>query len=208
MTDIIRRDFFPDVKKLEAQTEPHNSSVENIADFEEGSKDETTLCLDQFLNTYESEDDASFKEMVIKSNEVQHQKHAWLHEKEIEYAKLAPEGKLAVTGSTEELHRKAGLDSWTYTAKNSLMYVPDGVENSTLETVQGASRKREIVHSNTRLPRLFVQKFEHAANSDCIKRPTQDKIGVDGKILPFEGSPKVNGYGFMATPKISPGRST
>ena len=203
MTDIIRRDFFPDVK---SHIESCDSSGESTA---EGSNAEAALSLDQFLNTYESEDDASFKEMVSRSDEIHHQRHAWLHEKEKEYGKLASGEKLSLTGSsesTDELHRRAGLDSWTYTAKNTLMYIPDGVENSVVEAVQGAGRRREIVYSNTRLPHLFVQKFQHAINSDDIKRPTHNKIGVDGKILSVEESPKVNGYGFLGTPTINPGK--
>lgn len=210
LTDIIQRDFFPDVKKLEAQIESSDSNVGTSARLdptEEKSavpKNATTLGLDQFLNKYESEDDASFKEMLIKSNEIHLLKHAWLHEKEQEYAKLVSEEKLAVTGNTEP-NRRAGLDSWTYTSKNSLMYIPDGVENSAMETVQGATSTREIVHCNTRMPHQFVQKFHHSTTSDCIRRHTQDKVGVDGKILPVDESPSVNGYGFLATPSINPG---
>lgn len=204
MTDIIQRDFFPDVKKLRSQIEPidSNENGDDLGPIEEdvAHEDRTTLCLDQFLNTYESEDDASFKEMLEKSSEIHQQKYAWLHAKGQEYAKLASAEKNAITG---EVHRRAGLDSWTYTAKNALMYIPDGVENS---AVQGTSRRREVVHSNTRLSHLFVQKFQHAANSDCVKRPTpQDRVGIDGRTLSIEKSPKVNSYGFLATPKINPG---
>lgn len=190
------------MKKLEAQMETFDSTIDTESDLDPtGHKEKTTLGLDKFLSTYESEDDASFKEMLARSSEVQHQKHAWLHAKEQEYAKITPEEKIYIAENTSELQRRAGLDSWTYTAKNTLMYIPDGVEESAVETVQGASRKREIIHSSTRLPHLFVQKFQC---TECTKRPTQDKVGVDGNTS-NEKSPKVNGYGFLATPMINPG---
>jgi protein DGCR14 len=208
LTEIIRRDFYPDIQTLEAETFPCDSG-DRVADDTESSgtnKHDSTLSLDQFLNTHESEDDASFKEMVIKSNEKQYQKHAWLHEKEEEYGKLASEGKQAICATTDVIHQRAGLDSWAYTAKNSLMYIPDGVENSAVDKVERAVREREIVHSNTRLPHLFVQKFQQTVHSDGVKKPIQHKVGVDGKSLSMEGSPKVNGYGFLATPSINPGK--
>lgn len=139
--------------------------------------------------------------MLEKASEIHHKKHAWLHEKEEEYQKLAMEQKLSIG----EGKRKAGLDSWTYTAKNTLMYVPDGVECSAVEAVKGATKMREIVHSNTRLSQQFVKKQQLLINVNQPQRPPQDKIGIDGKIASGEESPKVNGYGFVATPIIHPG---
>ena len=160
------------------------------------------ISLDQYLSKYESEDDASFNEMLVKANEVHKQKHAWLHEKEREYA-ITSENKLSITdGSEAHAHRPAGLNSWTYTAKNSLMYVPEGVGSSALEAVQGAIKTREIVHSNTRFPPQFVQKFQHTSKCD---KTVQNKVGIDGKVVSVEDSPRVNGYGFLATPAIKPG---
>lgn len=194
LTDIVRRDFFPDVEKLESQVGTSSSQAENDLQTPLPSQNdiEAGLSLDQYLNKYESEDDASFSDMLAKSMELHHQKHAWLHEKEKEYA---------IMGSNKQ---QAGLDSWTYTAKNSLMYIPDGVENSAVEIVHGTSKTKEIVHSNTRLPAQFVQKYQNASTSDCTKK-LSEKVGVDGRMLSIEESPKVNGYGFLATPLIVPG---
>ena len=193
LTDIIRRDFFPDVERLESQVGT-SENVQNDLQAPMPPPGEG-LSLDQYLNKYESEDDASFSDMLVKSKELHRQKHAWLHEKEKEYA---------IMGS-DQLQKQAGLDSWTYTAKNSLMYIPDGVENSAVEIVHGASKTKEIVHPNTRLPPQFVQKYQNASTSDCTKKPSQEKVGVDGRTLSVEESPKVNGYGFLATPQIIPG---
>ena len=218
LTSIIRRDFFPDLTRLEANIKTNDDtsilSSEGCTSGSEvqGTQPETKeqksqddvnkLKLDQFLSKYESEDDASFTDMLDKYHEANRQKHAWLHEKEQEYSRLTTGDKFALRDSSES-NRRAGLDSWTYTAKNSLMYIPDGVEQSAVEAVREATKTREIVHSNTRLPSNFVHKYQQSI--DCPKKPAQNKVGIDGKVLAVDQSPKVNGYGFMATPKIQPG---
>lgn len=184
------------MKKLETRVGNNDLQV-SITDNAE--TDKSSLSLDQFLNRYESEDDSSFTEMLVKSKEMHDRKHSWLHDKEQEYAKLTSGDKLALPGS----ERRAGLNSWTYTAKNSLMYVPDGVESSAVEKVQKVTRNREIVHPNTRLPPQFVNKCQH--NLDHTKKPPQEKVGVDGKILSVET--EINGYGFLSTPQIQPGNT-
>ena len=50
-------------------------------------------------------------------------------------------------------YRPAGVDSWSYTAKNSLMYVPEGMVVSVKEALKNVPKPREIVHENTRLSR-------------------------------------------------------
>ncbi len=151
------------------------------------------------MRKYESEDDASFTEMLVQSSEAHRKKHAWLYDKE---KALTFENKMALTNESESSNLKAGLQSWGYTAKNSLMYIPDGVEYSA-EAVIKAVGAPSIAHANTRLPGDFVQKYQQS--SDCSKQPVQDKVGVDGKVLVPDESPRIKGYGFMATPQINPG---
>lgn len=190
----MRRDFFPDVEKLERD----GGSQCDVANTK------STLNLDEYLNQYESEDDASFTGMLEKANELHHQKHAWLHKQE-ELYQLAAQEKLAIgDGTAVPINRRAGVESWTYTAKNSLMYVPDGVDSSAVESIQGSSKTRKIIHSNTRLPEEFVQKAKVSTNLES-RKPAQNKVGVDGKEVATDDSPKVNGYGFLSTPLIKPG---
>ena len=289
LTTIIRRDFFPDVPKLEAQLEFIEASESNDFDklreiserfststctpaatpatFETPSVSSTPLTrgraskhgvgqgvetsldeqppeakklkpeeskgLDQFLSKYQSEDDASFGELMEKAAEEHRLKHAWLRDKEKEYSNTLSVGgteqRLAITdGSTSGTEgsvssggksmevvdpRRAGLNSWNYTAKNTLMYIPDGMELSTKELVERATKGREIVHSNTRLSREFIKKREAALQAaaggeEGEGRPSKtksDKIGVDGKTLVPNETPSVNGYKFVATPQIHPG---
>lgn len=159
-----------------------------------------------------------------KAAEEHRLKHSWLRAKEKEYSNTleAPEQRLAITdgegggtrrGMEVAEQRRAGLNSWTYTAKNSLMYIPDGVEQSTKELVQKATKGREIVHSNTRLSREFLRKREAALQAmaageegESSHKAKSDKVGVDGKTLVPGETPSVNGYKFVATPQIHPGR--
>lgn len=190
----MRRDFFPDIEKLEREctSESHDA----------GDSKESTLQLDEFLTRYESEDDSSFTGMLVEARRLHQHKHAWLHKQE-QQAQLSLEKKLAIEDSSE-YNRRAGLDSWTYTAKNSLMYVPDGVGSSAVEAIRGSNENRKIVHSNTRLPEQFVQKTQVSLNLES-RKPARDKVGVDGKVVAVDESPKVNGYGFLSTPLIKPG---
>lgn len=283
LTTIIRRDFFPDVAKLEAQLEFIEASETNDYDklreiserfastthtpapaattpatFETPSvgatprmtggratkrsgrpgepsssdehlpeakklKPEESKGLDQFLSKYQSEDDASFGELMEKAAEEHRLKHSWLRAKEKEYSNAleAPEQRLAITngessgkerGMEIAEQRRAGLNSWTYTAKNTLMYIPDGVEQSAKELVDKATKGREIAHSNTRLSREFLRKREAVVRAmaagedgDGSQKTKSDKIGVDGKTLVPGETPSVNGYKFVATPQIHPG---
>ena len=191
-------------------------------------KPEENTGLDRFLSKYQSEDDASFGEIMEKAAEEHRLKHAWLRLKEKEYSNTlsleAPEQRLAITdgsnpsegnsGREMEMieHRPAGLNSWSYTAKNTLMYIPDGVEQSAMELVQKATKGREIVHSNTRLSREFIRKREAALQAKAAgdegegsSKAKSDKIGVDGKTLTPGETPSVDGYKFVATPQIHPG---
>ena len=171
------------------------------------------LGLDQYLSKHESEDDASFKEILDRSSEAHQQKHAWLHQKEVQYAILqAPSTTLALTEGPaqtppSEVCTSGVLNSWTYTAKNSLMYIPDGVDKSAMEVMKEAGKTREIVHDNTRLSRQFVKKLQQvpAPSSQIKPASAKEKIGVDGRTETGEDSPQVQGYGFIATPQIQPG---
>lgn len=175
--------------------------------------------LDRFLSKYESEDDASFAEIMVKAKEEHRAKHAWLYEKEKEYMHSVegPEQLLAITDGSEakgsggmdkkKEPERSGVKSWNYTVKNTLMYIPDGLERNALEKVMDPQKKREVVHSNTRLSSSFVRKM-HNALKDTAEgegKTSKDKVGIDGKVLDPSSSPQVNGYGFVATPQIQPG---
>ena len=188
-------------------------------------KPEESESLDRFLSEYQSEDDASFGELMEKAKEEQKRRYAWLYEREQEaVAALAgPEERLAIAGGGGERgdevkaieDRPSSVKTWRYTPKNSLMYFPEGMEESVKEKVEGPLKSREVMHANTRLSREFIKKSQAALQQAAGEGAGQggggaakDKVGIDGKILGPADSPQVNGYGFLATPQIHPGKCT
>ena len=84
-----------------------------------------------------------------------------------------------------------------------------GVDDTPEERIDKANNAREIVHKNTR---FTVTPFNADKNQQSLSgaassqaRVLAGQIGPDGKeILPTQ-SPRVGGYGFVATPSPAPG---
>lgn len=105
---------------------------------------------------------------------------------------------------------QAGVDTWKYTTRNALMYIPDGEDYSAAELVDLKKKKpRKIIHENTR---FHMNPWNAQKNKEVLKQAASDKalmhsgkIGHDGKEVDTGMTPKVNGYGFVATPSPAPG---
>jgi protein DGCR14 len=199
------------------------------------SNNPSNVGLDEYLSKYHSEDDASFNELAEKALKKHQAKYSWLYEQEkqandqlaLQYSSVADqEGTkvLAITDGSEKedgeedvpslkpipaskLQNKSQVETWTYKAKNSLMYVPEGIELSLKERMEAGNTKREIVHSNTRLSHDFLAQLNNidTKSTENQHKPTGHKVGVDGKVLEQEDEPSVNGYSYVATPVIQPG---
>ena len=181
-------------------------------------KPEEAKSLDAFFFQYHSEDDASFTEIMEKSTLQHRARYAWMYDKDdLSVPALeAPQQKLAIAygrEGAEEGLKHGEIAMWNYTARNSLMYIPDGVEDSLSEKL-AKGEQRVIRHVNTRLPREFLKQQLAAARGeaqgkgDTTGQAAKDKVGVDGKLVVPSESPQVNGYGFMTTPQIHPGKDT
>lgn len=107
---------------------------------------------------------------------------------------------------TEEDRRSRNVDTWTYKAKNHLMYYPEGLPNDDALF----KKPYEIEHSNTRFQKdpfkdaLDRTKLIEAA-SENAKFNVGERVGHDGKAILPTASPSVNGFGFVATPSPAPG---
>ncbi|WAQ94745.1 ESS2-like protein [Mya arenaria] len=105
---------------------------------------------------------------------------------------------------------QAGVDTWKYKIKNALMYIPDGEDYSAAELVELKKKiPRKIVHENTRFQ---DNPWNSVRNKEAMKQAASDKallfsgkIGHDGKEVEVGITPRVNGYGFVATPSPAPG---
>ncbi|KAM4649263.1 splicing factor ESS-2 homolog isoform 1-T1 [Amazona ochrocephala] len=162
--------------------------------------------LDSFLAKHTSEDNASFEQIMEVAKEKEKVKHAWLYSAEEEYAQRHSENLALPSAEQQALESvKAGLETWEYTARNTLMYYPTGVPDGD----EVFKKPREVVHQNTR----FVKDpFSQAVSKSQLQQAAalnaqykQGKVGPDGKELIPQESPKVNGYGFVATPSPAPG---
>ncbi|XP_066507122.1 splicing factor ESS-2 homolog isoform X2 [Hoplias malabaricus] len=185
-----------------------HSKHKPIENGKDGAKEEKELpSLDRFLAKTTSEDNASFEQIMALAKDKEKLKHAWLYEAEEEF-KQRHEENLALPSSEKQALEctKAGVETWEYKAKNALMYYPEGVKDDTV-----FKKPQEVLYKNTRFD---VDPFSKALNKSQIQQAAAlnaqfklGKVGPDGKeLLPHE-SPKVNGYGFEATPSPAPGVS-
>ncbi|EMP40255.1 Protein DGCR14 [Chelonia mydas] len=171
----------------------------------EQSKD-TLPSLDSFLTKHTSEDNASFEQIMEVAKEKEKARHSWLYEAEEEFAQRRLENLALPSAEQQALESgKAGVETWEYKAQNSLMYYPAGVPDED----DVFKKPREVVHRNTRFLR---DPFSQAVSKSQLQQAAalnaqykQGKVGPDGKELIPQESPKVNGYGFVATPSPAPG---
>ncbi|KAL6420147.1 hypothetical protein ACFW04_014090 [Cataglyphis niger] len=263
MSEIIQRDFFPHLEKLQAQNEyldalEHNdikrmrelyekyssgrpvterpvspatfetplrrtesdelpctpevlSQETSVEYVKKDSKEENKTGLDDYLNSHTSEDNASFEEMMVEAENKRKLKYGWLYEAEEKSKSWLAIDKpatdiLAIEGSNS---RPKQVDSWAYKNKNYIMYIPDGVELTAEEKIELAKNKQTVMHENTR---LRINPFNEQQNKETINelaksqsRANDGKIGVDGKEVVRNATPRVNGFSFVATPSPRPG---
>uniref|UniRef100_A0A2K6GQS5 Ess-2 splicing factor homolog n=1 Tax=Propithecus coquereli TaxID=379532 RepID=A0A2K6GQS5_PROCO len=109
-----------------------------LEDGEAGEEEEKELLpsLDVFLSRCTSEDNASFQEIMEVAEEES-------EKREKDNLELPSAEHQAVESS------QAGVETWKYKAKNSLMYYPEGVP----EEEQLFKKPRQVVHKNTRFLR-------------------------------------------------------
>jgi len=263
MSDIIQKDFFPHLEKLQAQNQYLDALEQNdmnrmrelyakyssgrpvterpvspatfetplrriesdelptvseasspktsVESIKRNDETESKTGLDDYLSTHTSEDNASFQEMMVEAENKRKLKYVWLYE-----AGDKSKAWLAIDGSATRVPvvegsnpRPKQVDSWAYKNKNYIMYIPDGVELSAEEKIELAKKKQTIMHENTR---LRTNPFNEQQNKETIdelaksqSRANDGKIGVDGKEVVRNVTPRVNGFSFVATPSPRPG---
>ncbi|XP_078047700.1 splicing factor ESS-2 homolog [Augochlora pura] len=185
-------------------------TVDNTKEKEnEKDKEECKSGLDVYLSSHTSEDNASFEEMMVEAERRLKLKFAWLYEAE-KTSKALTNDRIKDILAIENGDRKPNqLDTWSYKNKNYIMYVPDGVELTPDERIDLAKKKQIVVHENTR---LRTNPFNEQQNKETINelaknqsKANDGKIGVDGKEIVRNPTPRVNGFSFVATPSPRPG---
>lgn len=167
--------------------------------------------LDSFLSHYTSEDNNSFQEIIEASDRKLRQKFAVLFEAENEQAKQMAFA-LALPDIEKQFEPIEGpktVDTWAYTNKNYIMYVPDGVDLTRAEKLEMAKRKQEITYANTRLEHNpFDERQNKATIAEVAKSHAKgigNRIGVDGNYMDASLNGGVRGFGFVKTPSPCPG---
>ncbi|XP_076236184.1 splicing factor ESS-2 homolog [Calliopsis andreniformis] len=188
------------------KTSKENSICSNI---KEKEKVGTKAGLDAYLSTHTSEDNASFEEMMVEAEKRLKLKFAWLYEAEEKSKMLTNDNSSSILAIENGEKKPNQLDSWNYKNKNYIMYVPDGVELTPDERIDLAKRKQVVIHENTR---LRTNPFNEQQNKETINelaknqsKANDGKIGVDGKEIVRNPTPRVNGFSFVATPSPRPG---
>uniref|UniRef100_W8B9Z7 Protein DGCR14 n=1 Tax=Ceratitis capitata TaxID=7213 RepID=W8B9Z7_CERCA len=172
--------------------------------------------LDSFLQHYTSEDNYSFQEIIDTADEKLRQKFSVLYnEEKLSADKLARALTLpSIEKQFEEPDPLRKIETWTYTNKNSIMYIPDGVELTEKERVEAAKRREIIKHNATRLNcNPFVETSIPKDDTNLAKSQSQalmNKIGLDGNVITqgndTEG-PLVRGFNLIKTPSPRPGEA-
>ena len=180
----------------------------------ENKQDDSNLTLDKFLAKNTSEDNESFEQIMERTRVAHKEKYDWLYKEEVE-RKASTAKSLSLPEGTDgdqfkEEHRPGMVQMWNYTNKNALMYVPEGVEESANEKIEGKNkRQQEVIHLNTRFtqnPHPETMCTEQLAVASAAHNAAlQGKIGVDGHLQQPVGTPKVNNFGFVGTPSPAPG---
>ncbi|EGC36208.1 hypothetical protein DICPUDRAFT_97652 [Dictyostelium purpureum] len=188
--------------------------------------------LDSFVNTYISEDDASYIEIQKKQNEKILIKYKWLFDKANEINKKqqllldssSTETKLLTSSSSPNNTAAPSLsvveyksnpntapNSWNYKVKNQLMYIPD--TNYNKEVVGGPPK--EIKHNNTRITEKLweddvkPQQTQRIPTNKPFSQMTLQEQIEKLKQMEFEGKSTMeiesSMLGYISTPQIIPG---
>ncbi|KAK5582305.1 hypothetical protein RB653_003888 [Dictyostelium firmibasis] len=147
-----------------------NSSIENKQqkDDNDDNKDIDNTSLDSFVNTFVSEDDASYIGIQNKQNERILVKYKWLFDKANEINRnkqlqleADKESTKTMTTTTTNNTSSSSIieykppknqapDTWNYKVRNTLMFKPENLDPSFNKEIIGGPPK-EIQHSNTRI---------------------------------------------------------
>lgn len=166
--------------------------------------------LDKFLANYTSEDNASFEEVMETIAKREKAKYPWLFVDETEANKQITDALTlpSIEEQASDDKRPAGLLTWPFKNKNTVMFYPEGAEMNQGELDKQTQAKTLIHKDNTR----FVKDpFSKVVNQSSVADAAtfqaslnKGHVGVDGKELSING-PQINGYGMVPmTPTPTP----
>lgn len=194
--------------------------------------DISNMNLLSFQASYTSEDNESFNSLLDRQNAKRRDKYTWLwsgnqipsarriaHQQQ-ERKLLTERGSAVADGDGEKALVKTDLDkrpakpeTWDAKAENSLMFMPDSIEDSHQTIAQRADRDsrmgpRRVVYRNTRLPPPESTSTSGPASvpaspslsaiQDAIAgRPRLSASEAGSAVYTGGETPRVNGYAFV-----------
>ena len=195
-------------------TTPRNVAVEDEDEDDRRERmlqeDVQGMKLDTFQAKYTSEDNESFNALLDEQNRKQREKYAWMYNGNKKISKqqflieqkkvlLLEEGRqdVVVAGERpegEEERWSKETELWKWQPMNVLMNPHPGLEDQ-----QDPSQGQKLLrHENTRVPDPPISTGRTPAPSPSI---STIEDAISGTNRP--DTPKVNGYGFVSTPKPS-----
>ncbi|KTW25936.1 hypothetical protein T552_03210 [Pneumocystis carinii B80] len=151
LSDIIRRDFFPDLHE-----EYSNEMVSSLC--------KKGLSLDEFQATYTSEDNASFSDILERQNERQREAYRWVwdNRNKIDSDRVKEEERRRIMagnniGNIEG--RPAQPEAWPFNPMNALMFTPE--TDYTKAKSLPLEAEKSIVYHATRMP---LERQEYVAS--------------------------------------------
>lgn len=195
-----------------------NDEPPNI-DLDKTNKSERVVeSLDTFLAKNTSEDNISFEALIDEAETKKKTKthQSWLFEKEKLHQLKSEQSLMLENGPVTNDDIIKSLDTWTYTSKNTLMYIPEGAALTPEEELAQSKSVRIINHSNTRFNAQALNRISSisrtttpsssAKPSNPLANPIV-KLDVDGKELKPKETPKIRGYSLVEpSPCPTPGR--
>lgn len=166
--------------------------------------------LDSFLDTYTSEDNQSFQEIIEAADRKLREKYSVLFDAE-KTSEEQHQQALTLPDIRDQfmLPPSKTIDTWTYKNQNAVMYTPDGWQLTKDEQIEMAKNKQEIVRTNTRLQ---FNPFDESQNKQFIHDAAKataknlgDKVGFDGNTIEVGQTPQVRGFSFVKDPSPMPG---
>ncbi|KAG4302727.1 hypothetical protein PCANB_001073 [Pneumocystis canis] len=211
LSDIIKRDFFPDLLEMEENEKMEKKLIENTINHHDNNITENTskqnlnnengsklpdvalsMSLDQFQALYTSEDNASFMDILNQQNQRQRDAYDWAwNNNKIDSERVKEEGRRAIMKATEPRpvgwidDRPSQPEAWPFDPMNKLMFHPETDYTKPKTLLSG--EEKSITYHATRMPSTYLERTMSPSLSTIEKSSLNEQ----------DDEPKVAGWSFV-----------